>query len=283
MAETHNLTPSLALPLWIEPESFGGQEVFDAALAEVEREPHRMLFVGRLAAEKGLNFLIDAMPEILQSLPDAKLSLVGDGPVAGELAAQVQRLGLQESVILHGKVPHEEVIRFMARASAQVLPSVWCENSPLTCYESLLSGLPMVASDIAGLPSMVRPNETGMLAKPRDPADLALKLIELLGDREVFQRLSAGCLADGERYSKVNHLDRLEVVFSNALELGAKRGPGDAELTDSIHRVLEKAKMVEDWANGMHGHIEHLDKQRKSSLPKTRAIWKRILGRDSSA
>ena len=280
MAEGHDLQPSLALPLWIEPESFGGQEVFDAALAEVVREPHRMLFVGRLAAEKGLNFLVDAMPEILRSLPDAKLSLVGDGPVASELAEQVARLGLQESVVLHGKVPHEEVIRFMARASAQVLPSVWCENSPLTCYESLLSGLPMVASDIAGLPSMVRPGETGMLAKPRDPADLAKKLVELLGNRDVFEKLSAGCLRDVGRYSKNKHLDSLERVFAEAVELGARNAEGDGDLADSIHRVLEKAKLVEDWANGMHGHIEQLNRQQEHLLPKARSAIKHFFGKD---
>jgi hypothetical protein len=108
---------------------------------------------------------------------------------------------------------------------------------------------------------MVRPGETGLLAKPRDPGDLSKKLISLLSDRELFQTLSDGCLRDVERYSKGTHLDRLESVFSEALDIGAraKISTDVSDLNDSVHRVLEKTKDVEDWANGMHTHIMHLE------------------------
>lgn len=266
MLEEHGLGPAHALPLWIEPESFGGTEVFERALAEVEREPHRMLFVGRLDKEKGLVFLIEALPAILAAVPDARLSLVGSGTEVEALQSAAREHGVAHAVEFHGKVPHDEVVRFMARAAVQVLPSVWCENSPLTCYESLLAGLPMAASNIAGLPAMVRPGETGILFEPRDPADIAARLIELFQDPAHHASLVAGTKRAVEQYSKAAHLERLEAVFQEALQLGPKAGSSEDDLFAAVHGVLDKAKLVEDWANGMHGHLMHLEEEKKKGL-----------------
>lgn len=269
MLADHGLGPSYALPLWIEPESFGGEAVFAQALAEVTREPHHMLFVGRLDKEKGLVFLIEALPAILREVPDAHLSLVGGGTEVDALKARARELGVERAVTFHGKVPHDEVVRHLARAAVQVLPSVWCENSPLTCYESLLAGLPMAASRIAGLPAMVRPGETGVLFEPRDPASIASALVALFKDPALHAKLVAGCRAAVAQYSKVEHVDRLLEIFEQALELGPKapaEGGFDDDLFAATSGVLEKAKEVEDWANGMNSHIAHLMKSKVKGL-----------------
>jgi hypothetical protein len=72
----------------------------------------------------------------------------------------------------------------------------------------------------------------------------------------------------------------LERVFAEAVELGARNAEGDGDLADSIHRVLEKAKLVEDWANGMHGHIEQLNRQQEHLVPKARSAIKHFFGKD---
>jgi len=130
----------------------------------------------------------------------------------------------------------------------------------------------MAASDIAGLPEMVREGETGILMRPRDPEHIAERLGALLGDRELQARLSAGCAAAVPRYSREAHLDRLEEVFAQCRELGPKLtapdvpGGGDPDLFTAMHAVLDKAKEVEDWANGMHGHLMHLEEQKKKGI-----------------
>jgi glycosyltransferase involved in cell wall biosynthesis len=268
MLGEHGLGPAHALPLWIEPDSFGGLGVFEAALAEVERDPHRMLFVGRIDKEKGLDFLVRALPAVLAGNPEARLSLVGDGTEVEALRALAAGLGVAHAVEFHGRVPHDEVVRFLARAAVHVFPSVWCENSPLTCYECLLAGTPMAASHIAGLPEMVREGETGILFRPRDIEHIAESLGALLGNVELQEKLSAGCRASVTRYSKATHLDRLEEVFAEARQLGPKSAPAPypSDLVTTIHAVLDKAKDVEDWANGMHGHLMHLEAQKKKGL-----------------
>lgn len=268
MLGQHGLGPAHALPLWIEPDSFGGLEVFEAALAEVERDPNRMLFVGRIDKEKGLDLLVRALPKMLQANPKVRLSLVGDGTEVEALRELGASLGVAHAIEFHGRVPHDEVVRFLARAAVHVFPSVWCENSPLTCYECLLAGTPMAASDIAGLPEMVREGETGVLFRPRDVDHIAERLGDLLGNTDLQARLSQGCKARVAAYSKGAHLDRLEGVFEEARSLGPKAGPGPyaPDLVTAMHAVLEKAKEVEDWANGMHGHILHLEAQKKKGL-----------------
>jgi len=268
MLGEHKLGPAHALPLWIEPDSFGGLDVFEAALAEVERDPNRMLFVGRIDKEKGLDFLIRALPQMLAANAQARLSLVGDGSELEALRALAAELGVAHAVEFHGRVPHDEVVRFLARAAVHVFPSVWCENSPLTCYECLLAGTPMAASDIAGLPEMVREGETGILFRPRDVDHIAERLGGLLGNTELQARLSDGCRARVAAYSKSAHLDQLEVVFDEARTLGPKPAPAAfaPDLVTSMHAVLDKAKEVEDWANGMHGHLMHLEAQKKKGL-----------------
>ncbi|MDF1799544.1 MAG: glycosyltransferase [Planctomycetota bacterium] len=278
MLGEHGLGPAHALPLWIEPDSFGGLEAFEEAQRTVERDPNRMLFVGRIDREKGLDFLVRALPAILQRNPAARLELVGSGTETDNLRALAAELGVSDALVLHGRVPHDEVVGHLVGAAVHVFPSIWCENSPLTCYECLLAGTPMAASDIAGLPEMVREGETGILFRPRDVEHIAERMLELLGNVELQARLSAGCKQSVERYSRKAHLDRLEEVFAETRELGPKANPAahDNDLLAALHSVLDQAKVVEDWANGMQGHLQHLEADRKAARG---SLLGKLLGR----
>jgi glycosyltransferase involved in cell wall biosynthesis len=262
----HGYPNAEGLPLWVDIEGFGeGEEV-------PVREQDHVLFMGRLVREKGVEYLVRAMPHVLERIPAAKLSIVGGGPELEGLQALAEELGLGASVVFHGKVPHEKVKGYFARASVNVLPSIWCENSPITCYESYDSGLPMVASDIAGLPAMVVDGETGLLARPRDPADLAEKIVRLLTDRELHERTSAGCRAANDRFTRERHMTRILEVYQGLLE-GA--GAGEAapatplasdDVLDVLHRTVEEYCKVERWALDMKKHIDWIESQEKPSV-----------------
>ena len=116
------------------------------------------------------------------------------------------------------------------------------------------------------MPAMARPGETGILFEPRDSADIARQLIALLQDPALHARLVEGCKQDVARYSKVAHLERLEAIFKETLALGHKARSNDTDLFAAVHGVLDKAKLVEDWANGMHGHLMHLEAEKKKGL-----------------
>jgi hypothetical protein len=161
-------------------------------------------------------------------------------------------------------VPHADVRRFFATAAAQVLPSIWCENSPVACYESFVFGLPLVGSRIGGIPSLCVEGETGLLAAPRDPDDLARRLVELLTDAELRAGLERGCRAALARYLPDAHAARIEAVYEELLEAGAREcdAEADAEERDTLavlDALLRQLGDVERWALSMQAHIRHLE------------------------
>jgi glycosyltransferase involved in cell wall biosynthesis len=266
----HGYPHAEGLPLWVDVDGLGG-EPSDEELAS-ERDPNRVVFIGRLVKEKGVRYLVEAVPHLRKLVPDSIVSIVGGGPeeeALHELGRKVAPGGGLEFV---GRVPHEQVRRYFLTAACQALPSIWCENSPVSCYESYLLGLPMVASRIAGLPAMVREGETGLLAEPRNPVDLAEKLARVLTDDELRAKLSAGCRESVARFSRDRHLDRMLAVYDEVLARGPQRPSGappalDPELVHSVDATVRQLADVEEWALGMKGHIDWLEETGQAGQP----------------
>jgi glycosyltransferase involved in cell wall biosynthesis len=131
--------------------------------------PHS-IFVGRLAVEKGLHSLVDAWPIVRQMFPDARLTLVGEGPERSALESRVSRLGLGDAIKLPGSVAEPGSI--LRGADLFVLPSRE-EGMSIALLEAMALGIPLVASAIPGNLKLVDEGIHGRLARPDDPADLA--------------------------------------------------------------------------------------------------------------
>jgi glycogen synthase len=142
----------------------------------------RVLFVGRLAGQKGVSTLLDAVP-LLRSR--AVVVLVGDGPQRPALERQAGRLG-RGRVRFQGLVAHAEVPAWLAAADVLVLPSVY-EELGSVLLEAMAAGLPVVASAVGGIPEAL--GAAGRLVPPHDPAALAGAVDELLDDPALAARL----------------------------------------------------------------------------------------------
>jgi len=128
------------------------------------------LFVGRLSVEKGIDGLLAAWEQLGDRI---SLKIVGDGPLADVVAQRAHRL---KSVEWLGRRPKEQVLKLMKRARVLILPSTCYENFPLAVAEAFAVGLPIIASDLGSLASLVDPGRTGLLFRPNDPEDLADKV-----------------------------------------------------------------------------------------------------------
>jgi starch synthase len=136
------------------------------------------LFVGRLAANKGLHTLLDAwraMPE------DATLLVAGDGHLARELRERAAREGLGDRVRLLGAVSDEELRQAYAAADVFVLPSEY-EAFGIVLLEAMAAGKPVVATRVGGMPEVVEEGRTGLLVPYGDAPALATAMGEVLGD-----------------------------------------------------------------------------------------------------
>jgi glycosyltransferase involved in cell wall biosynthesis len=151
------------------------------------RDEPRLLYVGSLEARKGLDVLLEALSRVLRFKSNTRLTIVGGGDQNSyrQLAEQLHIAGQVEFL---GFRPAEEIARLHLDNQLFVLPSA-NENSPNTLAEAMVSGLPVIASAVGGIPSMVEHGQTGWLVPPRDPAALANAILKLLDDSKLRMRL----------------------------------------------------------------------------------------------
>ena len=126
--------------------------------------------VGRLSPEKGHRYLIAGMTDILAHVPQARLWIVGDGPLRSKLEAQVRRLNLDERVTFLGY--QRDVFAHLARIDILVVPSL-SEAFSLVTVEGMAMARPVVGTRVGGIPEIILDGETGLLVPPRDRAALA--------------------------------------------------------------------------------------------------------------
>ena len=182
-----------------------------------------VLAIGRLVEKKGLRHLIDAAALLRERRAVDRVVVVGDGPLREELAAQVAAHGLGDTVELVGALPPSEVRRLIESADVLAVPSVIAANGdrdsmPVVVFEALAMELPVVASDLVGLPEHVRP-EWGRLVPPGDHVALADALAEVLAlPRE--ERASMGAAA--RRWAEANCNGRIEAARLSRLIAGAQ-------------------------------------------------------------
>lgn len=141
-----------------------------------EHRGNRLLFVGRLNAQKGIDRLIAALPAMRTPV---MLDVVGDGPDREVLMRQAHQAGIANRISWLGALPQTELPVLYRRAAAVVIPSIE-EGLGLVAAEAQLCEAPVVASESGGLPDIVRHEETGVLVRPADSAALAAALDDLL-------------------------------------------------------------------------------------------------------
>jgi colanic acid/amylovoran biosynthesis glycosyltransferase len=149
------------------------------------KEGHlRVLMVGRLVEKKGFRYGIQAFGRLAEGLPSAELRIVGEGPEQLELRHLIDSMGLDSRVKLLGRVPREGVFDEMARAHLFVAPSVTAANgdqegTPTVLLEAQATGLPVVGTQHADIPSTMLDGQSGHVVPERDVDALARRLLEL--------------------------------------------------------------------------------------------------------
>ncbi len=155
-----------------------------------------ILSVGRLVPKKGLNDLIAACALLKASGTAFRCRIIGEGPLRAALREQIQSAGLEALVTLEGAMTHAELIALYGTADLFALAPRIEDNGdrdgiPNVIAEAMAIGLPVVSTNVSGIPELVRNLETGLLVPPRDPAALAAAMAQLLHDRPLALRLAA--------------------------------------------------------------------------------------------
>jgi len=183
---------------------------------KIEEDEKMIIFVGTLRPVKGIKYLIKAMKLIIKENENVKLMLVGDGEEREELESLVVELDLKDCVKFIGRVQNEEIPRYMIASDVFVLPS-FSEGFPVVILEAMASGLPIVATKVGGLPEIVKDGENGFLVEPKNPEEIAEKVLLILKGDKLRERISENNKKKVKEYSWERVSEQIEEVYFKAL------------------------------------------------------------------
>jgi glycosyltransferase involved in cell wall biosynthesis len=142
--------------------------------------------IGRLVWQKGFEYLIGALPELLQRLPRSKIVLVGDGPLRGELEELAEKEKVEENLIFAGF--RSDIRDILSAIDVLVVPSL-LEGFPMITLEGMAMAKPIIATRIDGIKEQIVDGESGILIPPRDPGAIAEAIVRLSTEKELAQNL----------------------------------------------------------------------------------------------
>jgi glycosyltransferase involved in cell wall biosynthesis len=171
--------------------------------------------VGRLRKEKGINFLIEAIPQILKSFPEVTFFIAGDGPLKNELENRVKQLGIEQNVIFAGFCNNIPAV--LSIVDIFVSPSL-TEGSPLGILEAMAMHKPIVATNVGGVKEILKDNETGLLVPSENPNQIAKKVIELLQNEDKLLFLSNNAGIEIKNYDINNYIKKLENYYLEVIK-----------------------------------------------------------------
>lgn len=138
----------------------------------------------RLCEQKGITYLLKAMPEIIKAFPDCTLVIAGRGPVEDDLKKEAEDLGISSNVKFIGmRLDIPELLKLF---DVYVLPSLW-EGLPMVLLEAMAAGCPIVATEVGGISTIITPGLTGLLVKPRNLDKIAIAVSTILTDQRLRQ------------------------------------------------------------------------------------------------
>jgi len=177
----------------------------------------KFLFVGDMVPAKGVAELIDAALALHRAGHCFSLDMVGDGPLVEALRKRADEAGATEHIRWHGTVPRARVAALINGAHCLILPS-YNEGTPVCVMEALSSGVPVIASDVGGIPDQIEPERTGLLIAPKDVDALSTAMGRVITEDGLLARLTAGARQTGDRFSMAKRQAEVSTIMGKLLD-----------------------------------------------------------------
>ena len=185
-----------------------------------------IITVSRLVEKNGIGDLIAAMPAVASRQPGVKLMIVGSGPLEKNLKTKVKNLKLEDKILFLGSVSNDEVPRYLAAADVFVRPSL-AEGLGNSFLEAMAAGVPIVGPPVGGIPDFLADpstgsgQATGLFCEVKNPASIAQKIIQILDDEILRQKIIAnGQKLVQEKYNWDNIALKMRDIFNKLIDSG---------------------------------------------------------------
>lgn len=166
--------------------------------------------VGRIDTQKGQRYLISAAKKVTEEIPEAVFLIIGDGPELEQRQQQRDQLGLEGTVLFTGH--RDDVPDLLAMSDVAALPSLW-EGGPITLFEAMRVGKPVVGTPVGLMPDVIEDGRTGYLVPPKEVDPLASRLVELLQDPERAEQMGRAAREAVKEYDMSKAVERLTRIY----------------------------------------------------------------------
>jgi 1,2-diacylglycerol 3-alpha-glucosyltransferase len=182
------------------------------------------LYVGRIAPEKNIFFLLDSFREALKTNCRCKLLIVGDGSDLLRVRNYVSKENLANSIIITGKIPYDELVASgIFRAADVFITASKTENQPMTVLEAQYNGLPVLGLNARGMPDLITDNKNGLLAPSGDLQAFTANINRVSNEKGLLERLKAGCFEMIKEHRLENVIDNWEKTYAEAVDIHKNR------------------------------------------------------------
>ncbi len=176
--------PHKVVPIGIHTEKID-EMISKLGLTPDKKKDNQIIFLGRLAQNKGVDFLVKAMPKVLEKLPNTKLLICGEGEEKSHLERLIKKFGIESSIEWHGRLTFEQLVEYYYTSTVFVMSSISrLEAFGIVQLEAMACSTAVVCTDIPGPNAVMDKDKSGLIARPRDPDSLAEAIIKVLSDPE---------------------------------------------------------------------------------------------------
>jgi len=204
----------------IIPNGVDFGEIADVLVNKEDRSAkNTIVCLARLSWEKDHKNLISAMPAIIARYNQARLVLIGNGPLRGEIEKQVKDMGLEDRVLLRGDLPHKSALEELGRGDVAICPSL-AEGLGITFIEAQALGVPVIGTKVGGIPDVIEDGKTGFLIEPGDKNAIAESIIKVfdMKDEERNKMIENAKLSAKEKFDWDNIVSKVNKLYSRLLK-----------------------------------------------------------------
>jgi glycogen(starch) synthase len=212
------------IPNGIDPgdlQPHDGEELARLRAQFAEPGESLVLLVGRLVYEKGFQFALQALPRIIERLPETRFVVAGSGTHEQELRSQAKDLGLTDHGTFLGWIGDDVLHSLYRIADVCVVPSIY-EPFGLVALEAMASGCPCIVADTGGLREVVPHDEAGLRFRARDADSLAEMTVRVLSDQELGRRLVSEAHDHVRRFDWADVAERTEAIYAELTDWAAR-------------------------------------------------------------
>jgi glycosyltransferase involved in cell wall biosynthesis len=183
------------------------------------RKENHILMVGRCVSPKGFDYGIRVLENLRADGIPVTLEIIGDGPALGTLKAIAKHKGVDSYIHFARLQSREDIFTSMHHASVMLIPSQSQEGFSLVALEAAMCALPVVASNIGGLPETVKDGITGFIVEPKDLHRMTRKVKHLLTDQTLARRMgNAGRSRAQSEYDYIHYIEKLNSIYLKILK-----------------------------------------------------------------